>query len=353
MSKKTQGLPISQWPEDIRARWLEAFREAEFLDEDGPGAHLRPATRAALQAACGRFLRYLQTEQQQVYPILDESVCIPSILSAYADYRRRTYSERSVAIELHHLRLGLRLILPDLDLGWLLTASKRIALQAPPKPQKNHLVTSERLYRLGLDLMDKANQESNTVGDVSKHCAFQYRDGLIILLLSLIPLRRRTLAALRVGNHLIRSGSLWALEIPPEDTKTAQPMEFLLCETLSRRIDLYLETFRLRIPNADKHNGLWVSNKGNPMDDGTIYDMVQRRTRKALGFGVNLHRFRHAALTFWSIHDPKSIRAGKDLLGQRSFGTTEKFYIMAQTRIAGRALATAWQQLGSENESRA
>ena len=42
---------------------------------------------------------------------------------------------------------------------------------------------------------------------------------------------------------------------------------------------------------------LWVSNKGNPMAGGTIYDMVIRRTRKTLGFGVTLHRFRHAAPT--------------------------------------------------------
>jgi len=67
------------------------------------------------------------------------------------------------------------------------------------------------------------------------------------------------------------------------------------------------------------------------MDDGSIYDAVRRRTRKAFGFAVNLHRFRHAALTFWSIHDPKNIRGGKDLLGHRSFGTTEKFYIMTQS----------------------
>ena len=64
-----------------------------------------------------------------------------------------------------------------------------------------------------------------------------------------------------------------------------------------------------------------------------------RRTRKAFGFAVNLHSFRHAALTFWSIHDPKNILGGKDLLGHRSFSTTEKFYIMTQSRIAGRALA--------------
>ena len=75
------------------------------------------------------------------------------------------------------------------------------------------------------------------------------------------------------------------------------------------------------------------------MDHGSIYAAVRKRTRKALGFGVNLHRFRHAAATLWSTQDPANVRGAKDLLGQASFQTTEKHYIMAQSRLAGRALA--------------
>lgn len=225
-----------------------------------------------------------------------------------------------------------------------LAFSARRAAREDNSADKLHLVTSERLYLVGLGLMDEAVQETQSVSSASKASAFKYRDGLIILLLSLIPLRRRTLAALRVGKHLVQAGKAWALDIPAEDTKTDVPLEFLLCVTLSRRIDVYLDELRPRIPNAARHDGLWVSNKGNPMDDGTIYDMVRRRTNEALGFEVNLHRFRHAALTFWSIHDPKTIRAGKALLGHRSFGTTQEFYIMAQARVAGRVLAAAWEQ---------
>ena len=73
-----------------------------------------------------------------------------------------------------------------------------------------------------------------------------------------------------------------------------------------------------------------------------IYNAVRRRTKKAFGFAVNLHRFRHAAASFWSIRDPVNVRGAKDLLGQASFGgMTEKHYIMAQSRLAGRALAHA------------
>lgn len=344
MSEASKELLFKEWPDGLRAQWELAFTKGDFLDEDGPGAHLRPATRANLQSALGRFLRFLQVEQGQLCVHPDRAVISPEVMSAYADFRRPTCLERSIAIELHHLRLGLRLIFPQLDLRWLLNASKRIASNAPAKAHKLHLVTSERLYLVGLGLMDEAVRESDESGALSKSAAFKYRDGLIILLLSLIPLRRRTLAALRVGKHLVRAGKDWALDIPAEDTKTDVPMEFLLCDTLSRRIDVYLDKFRPRIPNAARHDGLWVSNKGNPMDDGTIYDMVRRRTRDVLGFAVNLHRFRHAALTFWSIHDPQTVRAGKDLLGHRSFRTTEKFYITAQSRTAGRVLAGAWNQ---------
>jgi integrase len=126
---------------------------------------------------------------------------------------------------------------------------------------------------------------------------------------------------------------------PPQKFKNRQALDFWISATLSARIDLYLEKFRKRIPGANNHDGVWASNKGRVMDDGTIYDMVRRRTHKAFGFPVNLHRFRHAAMTFWSIQDPENVRGGKDLLGHTSFTTTEKHYIMSQSRVAGRVLA--------------
>jgi hypothetical protein len=76
------------------------------------------------------------------------------------------------------------------------------------------------------------------------------------------------------------------------------------------------------------------------MSHSAIYDAVRRRTKKAFGFAVNLHRFRHAAGCFWSIQDPVNVRGVKDLMGHASFEkTTEKHYVMGQSRLAGRALA--------------
>jgi integrase len=58
-----------------------------------------------------------------------------------------------------------------------------------------------------------------------------------------------------------------------------------------------------------------------------------------------LHRFRHAPASFWSIEDPVNVRGVKDLLGHATFNPTDTYYIMNQSRIAGRKLAFALDQI--------
>ena len=66
---------------------------------------------------------------------------------------------------------------------------------------------------------------------------------------------------------------------------------------------------RLRLRSSDRALLIWIT----------------KRTHKALGFPVNLHRFRRAAATLWSNRDPANVRGAKDLLGHASFDTTEKY----------------------------
>ena len=94
------------------------------------------------------------------------------------------------------------------------------------KTRRHHLVTSDRLYALGIELMDRAMADAFGFVEPSKAQAFAYRDGLIIALLALIPLRRRTVAALRIGKHVVKSGQLWALDIPAADSKTRRALDY-------------------------------------------------------------------------------------------------------------------------------
>ncbi len=331
-------LALGLWPAEDHARWQAAFKAGDRFDEAGAGAHLAETTRQVQRESYARFLGFLSQARPDLLDLTPEARIDRTIVADYVAWRRSFRKTLRISIDLRQFRGALRLICPGVDWSWLLTIIKRIAAAERRSRPKYHLITSEQLYALGLELMDRAVADASAAGEVSKTHAFQYRDGLIIALLALIPLRSRSLAAIRIGKHLVKVGNVWTLDIPAEDTKSRRALDYPIARELSARIDEYLERFRRRIPGTEKHAGLWASNLGRPMGDDAIYVAVRKRTRKAFGFGVNLHRFRHAAASFWSIHDPTNVRGAKDLLGQMTFATTETHYIMAQSRLAGRVL---------------
>jgi integrase/recombinase XerD len=343
MSRTTRmHLPFEAWPAEDRKRWESAFKTGDRFDESGPGAHLAESSRRVQRESYARFLWFISTHRQDRMHLPPSARIDRLVVADYVTWRRNSCGDVTVAIDLDHLRGALKLICPGVDWSWLLSITKRIAAAAPRRHPKYHLVTSERLYVLGLQLMDAAVTDADAAKRISKAHAFQYRDGLIIALRALILLRTRTVVAMRIGVHLVKTGDLWALDIPASDTKNRRPLDYPIPEELSARIDLYLERFRRRIPGVEKHTSVCASNQGRPMCAMAIYNAVRKRTKKAFGFAVNLHRFRHAAASFWSIRDPVNVRGVKDLLGHTSFGsTTEKHYIMGQSRVAGRVLARA------------
>ena len=338
-------LSYAAWPEDDRTRWEAAFQAGtDLFDDRGPAAHLAERTRQQLQYAYGKFLFFLSARHCNMLARTPAARINRQIIEEYVRWHPKSCGGVTIANYLNHLQFALRYICPTEDWSWLLEIAKRIAAQAKRKPEKHHLVTSETLYSLGFELMERAIASGKSARTWSVQTAF--RDGLIIALLALVPLRRRTLAALRIGTHLVRSGETWLLNIPAKDTKTKRPIEYPISAELSGRIDFYLNQIRPHAPGARTHDYLWASSRARPMGDGGIYNSVRRRTRKALGFPVNLHRFRSAAATLWSAQDPANVRGVKDLLGHASFNTTEKYYIMAQSRVAGRAFARIIRDVG-------
>jgi integrase/recombinase XerD len=338
-------LPFQQWPSEDRKRWENAFREGDIFDEDKRGTHLSQATRKALRVSYAQYLGFLSDNHTNLLTEPPKARLDRRLIAEYVGLLRKTHQDISIATSLHHLRLALKLICPKEDWSWLLTITKRIAAAAPRKAKRYGLVSSDQLYLLGLELMDSAVVEAADQTEISKTTAMKYRDGMLITLLSLVVLRRRTATALRIGKQLVRSGDHWALEIPKEDVKGKRPLDFALSSDLSDRIDLYLQKYRPRLPGAKSHAALWPSNKGGAMSANAIYDTVCKRTKKAFGFTVNPHRFRHAAGTLWSIEDPANVRGVKDLFGHASYDkTTEDHYIIGTSRLAGRTLARAIEE---------
>jgi integrase len=338
MSRPTKHLRFEAWPLADRSLWLRTFAQDPF-DDEHPTAHLAAATVVGLRTSYARYLGFLDRHDPARLRLAPETRIDPVSIKAFVAHLRQSCRDTSVASLLHTLRLALRFLFPNRDWSWLKTVTRRIQATAIPFGDRARGITSAELYAIGIALIATAEEESVSSGPIAIETALQYRDGLIIALLAVVPLRRRTLAALTIDKHLVKVGEHWLLDIPAADTKTRRELEFPLPDELSRLISRYLTRFRPMIPGANNHDGLWPSMRGRTMGHGSIYDMVRRRTTEALGFPVNLHRFRIAAGNLWSIADPANVRGVKDLLGQTKFGTTEKHYIGGQSRLAGRALA--------------
>jgi integrase len=335
-TKPTRRLKFEDWPAADQAGWRQLFAPGDIFDEGSSAAHLSQASRRDLQCAYARFLGFLQRHNPDVLLLAPDRRLTSNVVAEYVYEIRQTNSYLSVATELHHLRLALRLLCVGSDWSWLHAIQKRIATRAPRKNGANTAITSEQLYELGLQLMVQAEKDAAVSKKTTKNQALMYRDGLLIAILAAIPLRRRTLTALQIGEHLTKSANGWLLHIPAKDAKARRALEFSISSDMSVRIDQYLDHFRKHIPGAARHCGLWASSKGSSMNDGAIYDAVCRRTRAAFGLAINLHRFRHAAGAFWSIEDPVNVRGVRDLLGHTSFKTTEVHYIKSQSRNAAR-----------------
>jgi integrase/recombinase XerD len=331
-------LRYSEWPRADKALWQQAFEpKVDLFDGGGPGAHLSKRSVQQLRYAYGKCLYFISAEHGDLLKRRPARRLNARIIEEYVNWQPRTCGRVTLSVYLYHLWLALRYLCPTDDWRWLLVISKRIKAQAKPKPEKHHLIDSATLYKLGIRLMDAALACGKP--PTSWRVQTGFRDGLVIAFLALIPLRRRTLSGLRIGKQLIKSGDRWFLDIPAEDVKSKRPLDYPISQELSERIDVYVNQIRFQTAGAGAHDYLWACSRGGPMRERGIYGAVRRRTRKALGFPINLHRFRSAAATFWSIRDPANVRGAKDLLGHASFATTEKYYVMAQSRIAGRVLA--------------
>jgi integrase len=214
------------------------------------------------------------------------------------------------------------------------------------------------LIALGERLMDEA--EAATARSATRR-AIRYRDGLLIALLAYRPVRRKNLAMMRLGRHLIKAGGRWRIVFAAEETKTRVPYEAVLPAALGPRLERYLDLHRpvllrgrreARNPNAPPiHPGLdavWVSEDATQLSYQTLGLQIFLHTRREFGRGLFPHMFRDSVATAVAVDNPKHIGDASLILGHSEHRTTEKHYNHARSLDASRRHAA---MLASMRES--
>jgi site-specific recombinase XerD len=166
----------------------------------------------------------------------------------------------------------------------------------------------------------------------------QYRDGLLIALLSFWPIRRRSVAALTVTRHLEFDSEGFNVLLYPEDTKSKRGESIRVPTELVSYVKRYLDEIRRRLLGRSHHDGLWPSLKGRPLSPGRIYDIVRARVLTKFEKYMGLHDFRRAVATYVAIDAPEKIGLIPGVLQHASADVSEH-YNLARSIEASRRLA--------------
>jgi integrase len=337
-------VPLASVPDaDIRA--LQAAYEPGdvFDDAEGSGAHLAFGMRKMILTAYRRWLGFLNPDELLV-PAVDRIT--RERVRAYVNHLSTEIRPVSIAICLEGLSYAARFMGPARDWEWLASIAARLRACAIPEDRFSRLTPGWCTLDYGIGLMDAALVLATTR---RKEREIQYRDGLLLAILSLWPIRRRSVAALTIGRHLEFDEGGASVLLHPEDTKSKKSESCRLHEELVPYLKRYLSEIRPRLlGSAEQRDGMWVSYRGRPLTAGSIYDIIRKRTTQGFGKAMGLHDFRRAAATFLATEAPEMVGLIPGILQHAKPEVGEQHYNLARSIGASRRHLAALEHTRDE-----
>jgi hypothetical protein len=234
------SLLMHDWPDVDRRAWEDACRPGCRLKPGGAASALAQASRNDFATGYGAFLAFLQrTGRLERHQPAAAQVTLPNVEAYIVDLSGRVGSV-TVHTYVHHMRRAAQLLAPTADFSWLAEIEKDLALVAEPRSKLDQLVHSGRLVEAGLTLIAEAQEFANN--DLAR--ARGVRNGLMIALLALCPIRLKNFAALEIGHTFKQVHGRWWILLPSESTKTRRPDERCVPELLNPAIEAYLTQSR-------------------------------------------------------------------------------------------------------------
>jgi integrase len=296
---KTERLTLSrsEWPEADGVRWPSIFKPSYRLKKGGPGRHFSQVSQHDIERRYGRYLGFLKRTGRLDLSAPAAGQVTPANVEAYiADFEGKISSVTAWNC-IYKLRRAAQLLAPETDFSWLVEIEKDLELLQEPRSKLNRFVYTEQLVKAGLTLITEAKQYT----DAEFKRARQIRNGLMIALLALCPLRRRNFAALQIGTTFKKIEGRWWICVPANSTKSKQrPEERPIAVWLNPSIELYLKEARPILLTGSKtdSNALWISSvTRGPITARKISSLISHITRETLGIAISPHLFRTADAT--------------------------------------------------------
>jgi len=344
--KRPRSLPVSEWPDADRSAWEEACRPGPRLKPGGTASHLAPVSRDDFARRYGAFLGFLQrTNRLEHQAGATTHVTLPNVESYIADLKVRV---RSVTVYncIHQLRRATQLLAPTFDFSWMAEIEKDLALEMEPRSKFERLVLTGRLVEAGMTLV----VEAETFARHDLAGARGIRNGLMIALLALCPIRLKNFAALEIGQTFKEVHGRWWIALPGNMTKSRRPDERQVPTWLNRCIDVYLNQSRpLLLKSSPPTNALWISSTtGGRLTAKNLGTLISKITLETIGVDVSPHLFRTAAASTAAAYGGNTPHLASAVLNHTDPRVTEDHYNRATSMGAGRIYAEIISSLRSD-----
>ncbi len=325
-------LPLAEWPLADQEAWYAAIRDGGLLDDRGLALHWRPETRRSVIAAYGRYLTFLDRTGALDRSAGPDARLTPDRLRAYISELGTQVASVTQAGRIRDLAEALRVMTPGASYPYLVMARRRLKARArPTRNKRSRVVPTNRLVDLGLDLMERAETQPFK-REVWRACT--YRDGLTILLLALRPIRRSNLAAMKLNQHLFKIGEAYQLAFDGTITKNHRPYDRPLDPRLTPYIERYLDHYRPALVGAGESGYVWISWRGIPMSECSLYGKIVQHTKAAFGHSHSPHLFRDSDMTTLAELNPEHVWLGMSLFHHSDPRPSEEHYNHALDRTA-------------------
>jgi integrase len=332
-SGKPRSLPIAEWPASDCLGWTEACQPAQRLKRGGSASHLAPVSQADIANRYGLYLDFLQRNGRLDPARGAMTLVTPDNVNGFiAELQARV---RSVTVwnSVYKLRRAAQLIARGTDFEWLTEIEKDIALVMVPRSKADRLVLTERLVEAGLILI----RESEMFGKTAEARATGVRNGLLIALLALHPIRVKNFAALTIADTFINIDGRWWLHIPSDDTKSRRVDERQVPEFITEVVNSYINIHRpVLCRGVAEQLALWVSSTtGRQLTTKNLGTLISKITRETIGVDVSPHLFRTAGASTAAIYVGNNPHLASALLNHRDQRVTEEHYNRAVSLSAG------------------
>lgn len=333
-STTVRSLKLNQWPEPDRCAWQDACSPGQRLQRGGRAAHLKPVTQADLAQRYGFFLDFLN-RAGRLDPTLSATLQItPATVSAYVDELQARVSSVTVHGSIYKLRRAAQIIDPNLELEWLKEVELDLNDAMRPQPKAPRIVFSDRIVAAGLKLMARAETEQSRT---KLQRAQDARDGLMIALLAVCPIRLKNYHCLTIGESFVREGDHWWIILNDDETKSQRLDHRAVPLELTVWIDRYVDCHRSAFTYCGE--ALWPSRHGGSMNYKSVGTRISMVTRRMIGHEINPHLFRHCVPHTIANTDGSRMALASAVLQHSDPRITDKHYTLGHSVDAARSLA--------------